>query len=67
MKPVKNDDIDIGDALQLYPAEAEFSDDNFYTNAVKEKKKLVWSCCEVKVESKMCTIFIVYPIQRENI
>ena len=50
LKPVKNDDTDIMDALQLYPTKAEFSDDNFYTIAVKGKKKLVWSCCEVKVE-----------------
>lgn len=67
LKPVKNDDTDIMDELQLYPTKAEFSDDNFYTIAVKGKKKQVWSCCEIKVESEMRTIFTVYPMRRRDI
>ena len=67
LKPVKNDDTDIMDELQFYPTKAEFSDDNFYTIAMKGKKKLVWSCREVKVESEMRSIFIVYPMRRRDI
>ena len=67
LKPVKNDDTDIMDELQLYPTKAEFSDDYFYTIAVKGKKKLVWRCCEVKVESEMRSIFVVYPMRSRDI
>lgn len=67
LKPVENDDTDIMDELQLYPTKAEFSDDNFYTIVMKGKKKLVWSCCEVKVESEMRSIFTVYPMRRRDI
>lgn len=67
LKPVKNDDTDIMDELQLYPTKAEFSDDNFYTIAVKGKKKLVWSRCKVKVKSEMRSIFIVYPMRKRDI
>lgn len=67
LKPVKNDDTDIMDELQLYPTKAEFSDNNFYTIAVKGKKKLVWSCCEVEVKSEMRIVYVVYPMRSRDI
>lgn len=66
LNPVKNDDTDIMDALQLYPTKAEFSNDNFYTIAEKGKKKLVWSCCEIEVKSEMHIVYAVYPMRKRD-
>lgn len=67
LKPVKNDDTDIMDELQLYPDKVKFSDTNFDTIKVKGKRKLVWSYRELTVHSEIRTIFIVYPMRRKDI
>lgn len=67
LKPVENDYVDILDALQLYPTKTEFVENSLYSIEIKGKKKLIWSCYEIKVASEGRTIYVVYPMRRKDL
>lgn len=65
LKSVKNDSTAILDALQIYPAKAEFNDDNLYRIAVKGYKKVVWTCAELRIKKENQKVFVVYPMKQK--
>lgn len=67
LKPVKNDTVEILDGLQLYPAKAEFSDENVYIIKTKRKKKVVWACSELLVKEEKQRIFVIYSMKQKHL
>lgn len=65
LEPVKNDSTEILDGLHIYPAKAEFNDDNFYRIAVKGNKKVVWTCAELRIKKENQKVFVVYPMKQK--
>lgn len=65
LEPVKNDSTEILDELQIYPAKAEFNDDNLYRIAVKGNKNVVWTCAELRIKKENQKVFVVYPMKQK--
>lgn len=67
LHPVKNDTAEILGGLQLYPMKPEFDDDNLYMIPTRGKKKVVWTCSEIRLKERNQKIFAVYPMKIKDL
>ena len=72
LNPLRNDLIDILDRLHLYTEEVEYSENNFHTIEVKDKKhpmkkKRIWSWYDISIPTEERTIFVVYSMKKRDL
>ncbi|MCM1246076.1 MAG: hypothetical protein NC293_10590 [Roseburia sp.] len=42
-------------------------DENLYTISIKGKKKVVWTCSEIRLKGRNQKIFAVYPMKEKDL